>query len=422
MKKRLIKKIAKRLGLWPAFIHRPLEAHISVTKIDVPLTSLDAKSEEPVADIVLKTMDVETLAKKARKWITDGRFVASPSGRTSNPVDCKNKTLFKETDPNNLLTPIWFIGDLHGDLAALKILTEFARTQNRRDGLITPTRLFFLGDFTDDAPFSAEIVAWVMNAWETRPLPGQQEPEGTSLAEFNLLAVAGNHDDGLSFVEGPTGGKFVSSVSPSTFAEELNDRMMKDNTATWKNFGLAAIEFFNTLPRMVILDKTVMVAHGGVPHTDVVIENCTDLDSPQALSDFVWNRLHETAPKKVPNRESHGSQQGVKDFESFIASLENATDVAFAPKVFIRGHDHHDGNFKRYENYKGCSVLTLNAFTVNRGSFGQKYRDLALLRWVPSEPDRMTLFRFKFQDKALEQIWRALLPEKRIAKIKGDKE
>jgi hypothetical protein len=295
----------------------------------------------------------------------------------------------------------------------LKALTDFASAKDKCDGINAPTRLFFLGDFTDDAPFSAEVVAWVMRQRSMVFQPLQEEHGALSHAKFEVMLVVGNHDDGLQFIDDDAGGKFVSTVSPSTFAEELNERIKAEElnerikgekSGAWKAFGKAAIDFFKGVPRMVMLNKIVMVAHGGVPHSDVQITKLEDLNSTQALSDFVWTRLHETAPKKFPDRESRGSQLGVKDYEGFISKLLNTAVVGFAPKIFIRGHDHHDNNFKRYGKYEGCLVLTLNAFTVNRSSYGSKFRDLAMLRWVPSDGEKMTLFRLKFQPGDLEEM------------------
>lgn len=420
MNKRRKKKRDMKLARWAPLIIRTPAASISVTKVSLAFNPAEETSEEDVPRYLFSVADVAALAKDMKSWVAECGFSKNTKPLfPTNRASCE-KTLFLATVSQDLSRPVWFIGDLHGDLTALKALTDFARTQDKRDNIAAPTRLFFLGDFTDDAPFSAEVAAWVMQQCGIGLQPVQEGHGSQSQAAFEVMAVAGNHDDGLRFIEDDVGGKFVSTVSPSTFADELNERMKCINGGAWKAFGLAAIDFFKVLPRMVMLDKIIMVAHGGVPHSDVSLAKREDLDSPDALSDFVWNRLHETAPKKFPNRESRGSQLGVKDFDGFIAKLADPAVVGFAPKVFIRGHDHHDGNFKRYESYKGCSVVTLNAFTVNRGSYGQKYRDLALLRWVPSESERMTLFRLKFQDGALEEMWRTLAPGQRNANAAGE--
>lgn len=388
---------------------RPFSARISVTKAEVFFTPQAATNELPLPDIEpALEAEVKALAKELQNWIKS-EFTPPKNNGVHGATQ-----FLPESEPTS--NPTWFIGDLHGDLVALKVLTDFAREQDKRDDTRKPTKLFFLGDLVDGMPFSAEVVAWVMKEWNGKSQAQKAGTEATSPPQFEIQAVIGNHDEGLRFVEDDTCGKFISSVLPSTFAEELNQRNEQDPSDAWKIFGRAAIEFFKGLPRMVMLGKTIMVAHGGVPHSDVEIATKADLDSEQALSDFTWNRLHETAPKKIPNRVSCGSEQGIKDFNGFVAKLEAIKDIGFAPKALIRGHDHHEGNYQRYENYKTCAVLTLNAFTVNRGYFGQKHRDLALLRWVPAETNKMTLYRLKFENGALEQLWRALTP----AEVKGD--
>lgn len=379
-------------------------AYVSITKSEVSFSSHELKPEENVTRVEVAAAEISNLADELRQWIQDGKF-------SKIPKDLKaGTTQFLLSKTENLSTPFWFVGDLHGDLIALKTLTDFAREQNKRDGITTPTQLIFVGDFVDGAPFSAEVVAWMMKHWNAEPYASPQVYEASSQLPFKVMATVGNHDDGLVFSEDDTGGRFVSSVLPSSVAEEINQRIAHDKGVAWKEFGITAIAFFKALPRMLTLDKTVMVAHGGVPHSDVPITKAEDLNSPQALSDFTWNRLHETAPKKIPNRESHGSQVGIKTFDAFITSLKDVAEIGFSPKIFVRGHDHHEGNFKHYESYKACQVFTINAFTLNRDYYGQKYRDLSLLRWVPNETNKMTIFRLIFENKGLEELWSALIP------------
>jgi len=113
----------------------------------------------------------------------------------------------------------------------------------------------------------------------------------------------------------------------------------------------------------------------------------------------VWTRIHEDAPLRHPNRYSSGAEVGIKNFNDFIGKLSFLPGGP--PKVFIRGHDHHTGNFKRYEKYDKCAVLTINAFTVNRRPvWGEpRERALALLRWDPADGGQMTLFRWKPDEK-----------------------
>jgi hypothetical protein len=365
--------------------------------------SQEPTNEVPLEDIELALeSDVKALAGELQEWI-QSEF--TPPNREG----LRLQTQFlpeAETGSN----PTWFIGDLHGDLVALKVLTDYARQQDKRDGFTNPTKLFFLGDFVDGVPYSAEVIAWIMREWNDRPKLEQTGAEAISAPQFQLQAVIGNHDEGLKCLDDDNGGNFTSSISPSTFAEELNRRRGQGPDNAWERFGRSAIEFFKGLPRMVMLGKSIMVVHGGVPHSDVEIRTKDDLNSEQALSDFTWNRIHETAPRKIPNRVSRGSELGFNDLSRFMMKLEAMDEIGFAPMALIRGHDHHERNFLRYENYKPCAVLTLNAFTVNRGYFGQRYRDLSLLRWLPSDRDRAALYRLKFDDGELERIWDGLAP------------
>lgn len=383
-------------------MNKPLP-NVTVTKTEFGLGPADLGSEEVVLEFAVTAPTVKRWARGMMNWIENRKF----RGPTDDPATFQlaaTPTIFQTTPPERQESPIWFVGDLHGDLVALMALKRFALYQDRQDRTTSPVRVCFLGDFIDDGPYSAEVVAWLMKAMSHQRETDSKPRARSSACE--IMAVVGNHDEGLRFIPDGDQGSFGSTVSPSRFSDELNQRMGQVNGGAWKEFGLAAIELFGRLPRMALIDGSVLIAHGGVPHADVVIADRSDLNSPQALSDFVWNRLHETARRKIPNRESRGSQQGIWDIEQF---LERLTPIASGkPKFFLRGHDHHNDNFKHYEEYKSCSVMTLNAFTVNRGGFGQKYRNLALLRWRPAEPDRMTLFRLRFREGALDEIWREL--------------
>jgi calcineurin-like phosphoesterase family protein len=67
------------------------------------------------------------------------------------------------------------IGDIHGDLAALRLLFE------RLPELTADDSVVFLGDYIDRGPDSAGVVAWVRNFMATSPA--------------KIVALRGNHED-----------------------------------------------------------------------------------------------------------------------------------------------------------------------------------------------------------------------------------
>jgi len=261
--------------------------------------------------------------------------------------------------------PVWFIGDVHGDLPALKILTDAAFL---RDG--PGARVFLLGDLIDGAPFSVEVMAWTLAAARGISLAGRT---------FTLSAVAGNHDDAFGF--DADDGHFFSSVLPSDFHLRLNRA-----GADLLPFGKVVCEFFRRLPRMVVLDKTVIAAHAGFPNRDLLplLNGWDDLASEKMLFDFVWTRLHPTLPEKLPNRRRLSPAAGSRDLDRFAALLGKPEFLGRAPSLMLRGHDHVPDNCAWFERYARCKAITLNAFCFDTRVAPETPRPLRAVRWVPA--------------------------------------
>ena len=95
--------------------------------------------------------------------------------------------------------PLWFIGDLHGDLLALEAALLLIR-QHAIHGSKN-ARIVFLGDLFDDQGYGLEILLRVFElATESPKL---------------ICVLAGNHDEAL----GHDGVRFTSIVEPSDFSQ-----------------------------------------------------------------------------------------------------------------------------------------------------------------------------------------------------------
>ncbi|MDR0353462.1 MAG: metallophosphoesterase [Opitutaceae bacterium] len=282
------------------------------------------------------------------------------------------KTAVCDTDD----APLWFIGDLHGDFLALLHALHLAHAYDHslpahQAGLPpdAPTNLFFLGDFIDEGPHAAEIMAWLLASCAGRSFGGRR---------FSIMALLGNHDDGLAYDDSLRG--FWSHVAPSDFFAQLN---AAPDPALANAFGRAVCAFFHELPRMALLDKSILAVHGGVPNATLLssIRNAADLESADALADYTWGRLLETRPEGITNqREKSGAWIGWREFDRFIEVFARITGAE--PRLLLRGHDHKPRNFKWLEHYENCRVLTLNNFTVNgRDPKARKrYRPVTLAR------------------------------------------
>ena len=344
----------------------------------------------------------DTVAPSLRKlqqdlltYVQSRSYLKQPLALFRDQPESWGKTLQHKTNKK----PVWFIGDLHGDLLSLKLLTDFALENDRKENKLNPedgTNLFFLGDFIDDGKFSADVMAWLFAAAN----------EASFLeAKFNIMAVAGNHDAALIYDD--THNEFFSNVRPSSFFEQLNDN------SQFTDLGNGIIEFFKNLPRMVLLDDTVMAIHGGVPHLDVTstLKKLEDIYSPgsslNALRNFTWGRLDETEAE-ISSWHSQGMFLAWKDFNAFVNKFSKVLYPGVLPSLALRGHDHQEDNYKHFVNYTKCKVITINALTANRSRFGKKFNDLAIVRWQPSDdpeaPLDVTIYKIKISEVLVKAI------------------
>ena len=235
-------------------------------------------------------------------------------------------------------SPLWIIGDLHGDLLALEAALSLIQRETPSGS--TP-RLIFLGDFFDDAGYGLEVLLRVFRLIGAAP--------------ESVCVVIGNHEEALQSAD----GKFSATVSPSDFADFLNDNLADE----WiTQAGRLAVRLAAVGPRALILPDGLLVTHGGFPLVDLheELRASGDWNLPQCLSDFTWTRAHPRARRKMPNRTTRGSQFGHEDFAAFCAlSAELGSPVTH----MVRGHDHVDERFEIYPAYAAHPVLTTVALS-----------------------------------------------------------
>jgi len=250
-------------------------------------------------------------------------------------------------------SPLWIIGDLHGDLLALEAALAHIGRYSGPDGS-APGRIVFLGDFFDDEGFGLEVLVRLFELIVAAP--------------ERICVVAGNHDEALAY----DGSQFVSSVSPSDFADFLNANLGDE----WiVRAGKLAIRLTAHAARALFFPDGLLVAHGGFPLVDLhgALEGSGNWNDPACLSDFVWARMHPKARRKMPNRFSHGSQFGYEDFADFCAlSARLGRPVTH----LVRGHDHVEERYAVYPAYETHPVLTTVALSrrLPRERFGPHER------------------------------------------------
>jgi hypothetical protein len=257
--------------------------------------------------------------------------------------------------------PLWFIGDLHGDLLTLEAALGLIDRESGGAGH-GPARIVLLGDLFDDGGYGLEILLRVFELMLHRP--------------SQVCLLAGNHDEALGY----NGARFTATVSPSDFSDFLNENLAHE----WINrAGKLAVRIVADAPRALFFPDGLLVVHGGFPLRDLHarLGESGDWNDPQCLMDFVWTRAHPRARKKMPNRSSRGSQFGYEDFAAFCA-LSASLDRPVTHMV--RGHDHVEERYEHYPAYSSTPVLTTVALSrrLTRELFGPFVRVPTVARWI----------------------------------------
>jgi Calcineurin-like phosphoesterase len=275
-------------------------------------------------------------------------------------------------------TPLWFIGDLHGDLLTLEAALALIDRESEREGH-GPARVVLLGDLFDDGGYGLETLLRIFELMLRR--------------SSHLCLVAGNHDEALGY----NGSRFTATVSPSNFSDFLNENLAHE----WiGRAGKLAVRIVANAPRALFFADGLLVAHGGFPLRDLHerLAQSGDWNDPQCLLDFVWARAHPRARKKLPNRSSRGSQFGYEDFAAFC---ELSATLGRPVTHMIRGHDHVEERYEIYPAYARTPVLTTVALSrrLAREMFGPFVRVPTVARWIRG---------------SLPQVYRLHIPEEHI--------
>ncbi len=219
--------------------------------------------------------------------------------------------------------PLWFIGDLHGDLLTLEAALALIDRESNREGAGLP-RIVLLGDLFDDGGYGLETV---LRVFELMLRNGPR-----------VGLLAGNHDEALGF----DGARFTATVAPSDFAEFLNLNLAHE----WiRRVGTLVVRLVADAPRALFFPDGLLAAHGGFPLLDLHerLAGSGDWNDPQCLTDFAWARAHPRARKKLPNRTTRGSQFGYEDFAAFCAL---SASLGRPVTHMIRGHDHVEDRYE----------------------------------------------------------------------------
>ena len=213
---------------------------------------------------------------------------------------------------------IWFIGDVHGDMLALRAARAFINSNSTRRPVYV-----FLGDLFDRNPFGLNVLMEVVEML-------RDEPE-------SVFLLAGNHDDGLDC----SNGRFFSRIQPHQFADELNE-LEDDDVA---EFVKAFIRIVKTLPVGLLLPNGLLAIHGGVPsRPERSVKNIWEGRDVSGIFRYIHERRSEFLVNRIQKDALTGSKMSPEyswlELVNFSEAVEKAYEVPV--KSVVRGHDHCD--------------------------------------------------------------------------------
>jgi hypothetical protein len=160
--------------------------------------------------------------------------------------------------------PLWFIGDIHGDLLALNAALALIDRESKREGAQF-ARIVLLGDLFDDGGYGLETLLQVFELIVKRPQ--------------SVCLLAGNHEEALGY----NGARFTATVSPSDFCDFLNENLAHE----WiGRAGKLAVRIAAHAPRALFFPDGLLAAHGGFPLADLHerLAQTGNWNAPECLS------------------------------------------------------------------------------------------------------------------------------------------
>lgn len=252
--------------------------------------------------------------------------------------------------------PVWFIGDVHGDLPAF--IAGVRAIKNRDPSAL----IVLLGDIVDDRILSMASVMWILS-YATRH-------------RGDVLWLAGNHDAGVRI--GDRGDlETNASGSHMTFVDWMNRQR---RTPSWSFFNDSVmswfVDLFESLPHCMLLPNGLLAVHAGTPVMERQLDRGMPLmrgmEASAARAACFWNRMVDK-PSAFQGRNHRSSRDvGHKQVEEFADWLQRQWGHELS--CVVHGHDHvgfieaPNGNrFVRYRCQVGnrqIPIMTINHMSM----------------------------------------------------------
>ena len=242
-------------------------------------------------------------------------------------LSAAKKVIGKEKTILSLQGEFEAVGDIHGDLQSLATIFE-------QRGLPNFTKYVFLGDYVDRGDFSIEVVLVLFSLKILYP--------------DNIYILRGNHESSI--------------CKKYDFEDDCVSRV-------GKSFFQAVLGVFRILPLCAIVNDEIFCVHGGIPETEMKLEELADLERPapkdyrSIVTDFLWSdpKADLTFEEFEFNTSRQaGNYYGPKALNSFLR-LNNL-------KYVIRGHQVCDDGFDT--PFENCVTIFSSADHEGRQNLG----------------------------------------------------
>ncbi|XP_013178734.1 PREDICTED: uncharacterized protein LOC106125868 isoform X2 [Papilio xuthus] len=319
---------------------------LSLSSTSLEVLAADSSPAETLAAVHYFASDINTtkLVKPAYTWAQPSEL-ASLGAALLKLSESVQAICAAEPRLLRLDSPIYAIGDLHGNLPAL--LAMEARLWPAGAALL-PAGLLFLGDFVDRGAWGVELLAYLLAAKLQRP--------------HALHLVRGNHET-----------RDIQTMF--TFYTECTTKFGEvEGVKIWN----AINNVFDVLPLAAVVDEKVFCCHGGIPppwvcpRVSAILRVPVPLPRPAAQSHMAWELLWNDPVKA--NKITASLAMELSANEGFAVNARRGTGHVFDQRALdrflatnelthvVRAHELHQNGFMCNLRGKLISVFSSSRY------------------------------------------------------------